>query len=148
MQKNRIFQGIAGLVILAGVARYVYALTQVPWTPAFGAAAAAFVLISVAVAWLLLHRHPGRPENPWWLPVGMIAAAGLCGVVPFVNSAYLAAAQERPTLLRTCFPRFRRRLPNYWLRSLSSPLSRRCAGPSRQPWSAWPSARDTPSPRP
>ena len=103
MQKNRIFQGIAGLVILAGVARYVYALTQVPWTPAFGAAAAAFVLISVAVAWLLLHRHPGRPENPWWLPVGMIAAAGLCGVVPFVNSAYLAAAQELPDAVTYLF---------------------------------------------
>ena len=103
MQKNLILQGVGGLVILACVARFVYALTQVPWTPAFGAAAAAFVLISVAVAWLLLHRHPGRPENPWWLPVGMIAAAGLCGVVPFVNSAYLAAAQELPDAVTYLF---------------------------------------------
>ncbi|WP_286204520.1 PrsW family glutamic-type intramembrane protease [Corynebacterium afermentans] len=94
MQKSFILQGIVGLVILAGVGRFVYALTQVPWTPAFGAAAAAFVLISVAAAWLLLRRHPGRPGNPWWLPAGVIAGAGLCGVVPPVNSAYLAAAQQ------------------------------------------------------
>ena len=103
MQKNRIFQGIAGLVILAGVARYVYALTQVPWTPAFGAAAAAFVLISVAAAWLLLHRHPGRPGNPWWLPVGVIAGVGLCGVMPLVNSAYLDAAQQLPDVVTYLF---------------------------------------------
>ncbi|WCZ34408.1 MULTISPECIES: PrsW family glutamic-type intramembrane protease [Corynebacterium] len=103
MQKSFILQGIGGLAILAGVGRFVYALTQVPWTPAFGAAAAAFVLISVAAAWLLLRRHPGRPGNPWWLPVGVIAGAGLCGVVPPVNSAYLAAAQELPDAVTYLF---------------------------------------------
>ena len=103
MQKSFILQGIGGLAILAGVGRFVYALTQVPWTPAFGAAAAAFVLISVAAAWLLLHRHPGRPGNPWWLPVGVIAGAGLCGVVPPVNSAYLAAAQQLPDAVTYLF---------------------------------------------
>ena len=103
MQKSFILQGIVGLVILAGVGRFVYALTQVPWTPAFGAAAAAFVLISVAAAWLLLRRHPGRPGNPWWLPAGVIAGAGLCGVVPPVNSAYLAAAQQLPDAVTYLF---------------------------------------------
>ena len=103
MQKSFILQGIGGLVILAGVGRFVYALTQVPWTPAFGAAAAAFVLISVAAAWLLLHRHPGRPGNPWWLPAGVIAGAGLCGIVPPVNSAYLAAAQQLPDAVTYLF---------------------------------------------
>ena len=103
MQKNLILQVVGGLFILACVARYLYTLTQIPWTPTFGAAAAAFVLISLAAAWLLLRRHPGRPENPWWLPVGMIAAAGLCGVVPFVNSAYLAAAQELPDAVTYLF---------------------------------------------
>ena len=103
MQKNLILQGVGGLVILACVARFVYALTQVPWTPAFGAAAAAFVLISVAAAWLLLHRHPGRPGNPWWLPVGVIAGVGLCGVMPLVNSAYLDAAQQLPDVVTYLF---------------------------------------------
>ncbi|OAA17022.1 hypothetical protein CAFEA_04900 [Corynebacterium afermentans subsp. afermentans] len=103
MQKSFILQGIGGLAILAGVGRFVYALTQVPWTPAFGAAAAAFVLISVAAAWLLLRRHPGRPGNPWWLPAGVIAGAGLCGVVPPVNSAYLAAAQQLPDAVTYLF---------------------------------------------
>lgn len=103
MQKSFILQGIGGLVILAGVGRFVYALTQVPWTPAFGAAAAAFVLISVAAAWFLLHRHPGRPGNPWWLPVGVIAGVGLCGIVPPVNSAYLAAAQQLPDAVTYLF---------------------------------------------
>lgn len=103
MQKSFILQGIGGLAILAGVGRYGYALAQVPWTPAFGAAAAAFVLISVAAAWLLLHRHPGRPGNPWWLPVGVIAGVGLSGVVPLVNSAYLAAAQQLPDAVTYLF---------------------------------------------
>ncbi|MBF4547551.1 PrsW family intramembrane metalloprotease [Corynebacterium afermentans subsp. lipophilum] len=103
MQKNLILQGVGGLVILACVARFVYALTQVPWTPAFGAAAAAFVLISVAAAWLLLHRHPGRPGNPWWLPVGVIAGVGLGGVMPLVNSAYLDAAQQLPDVVTYLF---------------------------------------------
>ncbi|MDN8604487.1 PrsW family glutamic-type intramembrane protease [Corynebacterium ureicelerivorans] len=74
-----------------------------PWTPAFGAAAAAFVLISVAAAWLLLHRHPGRPGNPWWLPVGVIAGVGLGGVMPLVNSAYLDAAQQLPDVVTYLF---------------------------------------------
>ena len=103
MQKNRIFQGIAGLVILAGVARYVYALTQVPWTPAFGAAAAAFVLVAVAAAWLLLRRHPGRPRTPWWLPASLLAGVALCGVLPPVNSAYLSSTADLPGVVAYLF---------------------------------------------
>ena len=103
MRTNVVLQALGGLAILAGVGRFVYALTQVPWTPAFGAAAAAFVLIAVAALWLLSRRHPGRPEASWWLPVGVIAAVGVCGVVPLVNSAYLDAAQQLPDAVTYLF---------------------------------------------
>ena len=84
MQKNLILQGVGGLIILACVARYLYTLAQVPWTPTFGAAAAAFVLISLAAAWLLLRRHPGRPKTPWWLPA---STADLPDVVAYLFSS-------------------------------------------------------------
>ena len=103
MQKNLILQVVGGLFILACVARYLYTLTQIPWTPTFGAAAAAFVLISLAAAWLLLRRHPGRPKTPWWLPASLLAGPALCGVLPPVNSAYLAAAQELPDAVTYLF---------------------------------------------
>ena len=103
MRTNVVLQALGGLAILAGVGRFVYALTQVPWTPAFGAVAAAFVLIAVAALWLLSRRHPGRPEASWWLPVGVIAGVGVCGVVPLVNSAYLAAAQQLPDAVTYLF---------------------------------------------
>lgn len=106
MQKNRIFQVTAGLVILAGVTRYVYALTQVPWTPVFGAAAAAYVLVAVAAAWLLLRRHPGRPGHPWWLAFGLLAGAGLCGVLPPANTAYLNATANLPNVVAYLFSPF------------------------------------------
>ena len=103
MQKNLILQVVGGLFILACVASYLYTLTQIPWTPTFGAAAAAFVLISLAAAWLLLRRHPGRPKTPWWLPASLLAGPALCGVLPPVNSAYLAAAQELPDAVTYLF---------------------------------------------
>lgn len=96
MQQNIVLQGIGGLAVLACAARYVYALTQMPWTPVFGAVVAAFVLVSVAAALLLLRRHPGRPRHPWWLPASLLAGAGLCGVVPLVNTAYLNATAALP----------------------------------------------------
>ena len=103
MQKSFILQGIVGLVILAGVGRFVYALTQVPWTPTFGAAAAAFVLISLAAAWLLLRRHPGRPKTPWWLPASLLAGAALCSVLPPVNTAYLSSTADLPDVVAYLF---------------------------------------------
>jgi len=103
VQKNLILQVVGGLFILACVARYLYILAQVPWTPTFGAAAAAFVLISLAAAWLLLRRHPGRPKTPWWLPASLLAGAALCGVLPPVNSAYLAATQQLPDAVTYLF---------------------------------------------
>ena len=106
MQKSFILQGIVGLAILAGVGRFVYALTQVPWTPTFGAAAAAFVLISLAAAWLLLRRHPGRPKTPWWLPASLLAGAALCGVLPPVNTAYLSSTADLPDVVAYLFSPF------------------------------------------
>lgn len=103
MQKNLILQGVGGLVILACVARYLYTLTQIPWTPAFGAAAAAFVLISLAAAWLLLRRHPGRPKTQWWLPASLLAGAALCGVLPPVNTAYLSSTANLPDVAAYLF---------------------------------------------
>lgn len=103
MQKNLILQVVSGLFILACVARYLYALTQMPWTPTFGAAAAAFVLISLAAAWLLLRRHPGRPKSPWWLPASLLAGAGLCGVLPPVNTTYLDATANLPDVAAYLF---------------------------------------------
>nr|WP_228496391.1 PrsW family glutamic-type intramembrane protease [Corynebacterium afermentans] len=50
-----------------------------------------------------MHRHPGRPGNPWWLPVGVIAGVGLGGVMPLVNSAYLDAAQQLPDVVTYLF---------------------------------------------
>lgn len=103
MRTNVLLQGLGGLVVFACAARYIIALTQVPWTPAFGAVAAAFVLIAVAALWLLLRRHPGRPEASWWLPVGVIAGVGVCGVIPRVNSAYLTATQQLPDAVAYLF---------------------------------------------
>ncbi|WP_269511828.1 PrsW family glutamic-type intramembrane protease [Corynebacterium faecium] len=103
MQKSFILQGIVGLAILAGVGRFVYALTQVPWTPTFGAAAAAFVLISLAAAWLLLRRHPGRPKTPWWLPASLLAGPALGGVLPPVNTAYLSSTADLPDVVAYLF---------------------------------------------
>lgn len=106
MQKNLILQGIVGLAIVACVARYLYTLTQMPWTPAFGAAAAAFVLVAVAAAWLLLRRHPGRPRTPWWLPASLLAGVALCGVLPPVNSAYLSSTADLPGVVAYLFSPF------------------------------------------
>ena len=103
MQKNLILQVVGGLFILACVARYLYILAQVPWTPTFGAAAAAFVLISLAAAWLLLRRHPGRPKTPWWLPASLLAGAALCGVLPPVNTAYLSSTADLPDVVAYLF---------------------------------------------
>lgn len=103
MQKNLILQVVGGLFILACVARYLYTLTQIPWTPTFGAAAAAFVFISLAAAWLLLRRHPGRPKTPWWLPASLLAGAALCGVLPPVNTAYLSSTADLPDVVAYLF---------------------------------------------
>ena len=103
MRKNVLLQGLAGLAVFACAALYIFVLTQVPWTPAFGAVAATFVLIAVAALWLLLRRHPGRPEASWWLPVGVIAGVGVCGAVPRVNSAYLTATQQLPDAVTGLF---------------------------------------------
>ena len=103
MQKNLILQGVGGLFILACVARYLYTLAQVPWTPTFGAAVAAFVFISLAAAWLLLRRHPGRPKTQWWLPASLLAGAALCGVLPPVNTAYLSSTADLPDVVAYLF---------------------------------------------
>ena len=106
MRTSAVLQALGGLAIFACAARYIFALTQVLWTPVFGAVAAAYVLIAVAALWLLLRRHPGRPEASWWLPVGVIAGLGVCGVVPRVNSAYLTATQQLPDAVTYLFSSF------------------------------------------
>ena len=106
MQKNLILQGVGGLFILACVARYLYTLAQVPWMPTFGAAVAAFVFISLAAAWLLLRRHPGRPKTQWWLPASLLAGAALCGVLPPVNTAYLSSTADLPDVVAYLFSPF------------------------------------------
>ena len=50
-----------------------------------------------------MRRHPGRPKTPWWLPASLLAGPALCGVLPPVNSAYLAAAQELPDAVTYLF---------------------------------------------
>lgn len=78
---------IVGAVFLALLGFNVYTYLHIPADPVVLALNGAAVIISAGIAWLLLHTHPGMPDNPWFVPIGLIAGASLTQAIANPNNA-------------------------------------------------------------
>ncbi len=78
---------VVGAVFLALLGFNFWTYLHIPAEPAVLALNAAAVLVSAGIAWLLLRNHPGRPDNPWFVPIGLVAGASLTQAVAYPNNA-------------------------------------------------------------
>lgn len=78
---------VVGAVFLALLGFNLWTYLHIPADPVVLALNAAAVPVTAAIAWLLLRNHPGRPDNPWFVPIGLVAGASLTQAVAYPNNA-------------------------------------------------------------
>lgn len=79
----RIFLAIFVVVglIVAGRNIFIAPLSATGW-----ALVAGWVVVQVLLIWLVVRRHPGRPVNPWFFWLGLVAGGAAGGVTQHTNS--------------------------------------------------------------
>lgn len=80
---GRIFLAVFVVVglIIAGRNIFVAPLSATGW-----ALIAGWVVAQVLLLWLVVRRHPGRPVNPWFFWLGIVAGGASGGVTQYTNS--------------------------------------------------------------
>ena len=99
MSGFRLPQVLVGLIFTTLLAYAGYSYAQIPWRPVFAGISVAIVLALLLIAWVLLRRHPGRPDSRWCLPAAVLAGMALTGPMGPVNSAFQEAAASLPSVV-------------------------------------------------